>query len=279
MDTQPRPTITSLSQAEIAELTAFLHRLADAAAAVTLQHFRVQLAVEDKSHGMADTVFGFDPVTIADRDAEKAIRQLIEKHYPRHGILGEEYGLTREDARLRWIIDPIDGTRAFVAGVPTWGTLIGLYLDGRPLIGLMDQPFIGERFWGGPDGSFYRHGQTERPLQTRACKSLDRAIFSTTSPDYFEKGREMTGFQALKSSTQLVRFGCDCYAYSLLAMGQLDIVAECGLKPFDIAALVPIVEGAGGRMTTWDGDSAADGGQILATGDPDLHAEALALLR
>ncbi len=279
MDTIPADEFAGMPSAPLEELTAFLHELADAAAEVTLPHFRSGLSVDDKSDGKPQDVFGYDPVTLADKAAEEAIRGLITARYPNHGIHGEEYGLEREQARYRWIIDPIDGTRAFVAGVPTWGTLIALYKDGKPLLGLMDQPFTGERFWGNGSCAFYRRDGVEQRLATRKCARLSEAVFSTTSPDFFEPGYETACFEALKAAVMMPRYGYDCYAYSLLAMGQIDIVAEGGLKPYDIAALIPIVTGAGGQVSLWDGGSAAHGGQILASGDARVHAEALQLFR
>ena len=275
----PADKLAEMPATDLDNLTAFLHELADAAAQVTLPHFRSGLSVDDKSDGQPADVFGYDPVTIADKAAEEAIRSLINTRYPDHGIHGEEYGLEREEAQYRWIIDPIDGTRAFVAGVPTWGTLIALYKDGVPQLGLMDQPFTGERFWGNGQAAFYRREGVEQPLSTRKCAQLSNAVFSTTSPDFFEAGYEMACFEALKEAIMMPRYGCDCYAYALLAMGQIDLVAEGGLKPYDIAALIPIVTGAGGQVSLWDGGNAANGGQILASGDARVHAEALKLLQ
>jgi myo-inositol-1(or 4)-monophosphatase len=180
---------------------------------------------------------------------------------------------------LKWVVDPIDGTRAFIMGYPLWGTLIGLVEDGVPRLGLLDQPFTGERFWSEGGAAYLRVREAaDRRLSTRACAGLRHAVLSTTHPDLFEAGAEARGFARLKAAARMTRFGGDCYAYAMLAAGFVDIVAEAGLKPYDIVALIPIIEGAGGRVTTWDGGPASAGGRILATGDARVHDEALALL-
>lgn len=250
------------------------HALADASSSVIRPHFRKSLTVNDKG-GKA----GFDPVTIADRAAERAIIRHLAAAFPDHGIIGEEYGSVGVDAQYRWVIDPIDGTRAFIMGLPTWGTLIGL-MDGSDLIlGLMDQPFTGERYWSGTKAAHLRtaDGKTKR-IKTRACPELTSAIFSTTHPDLFETPAEQSVLAALKSRARMTRFGGDCYAYCLLASGFIDVIVEPGLKPYDIAALVPIIERAGGKITTWDGGSPNSGGDIVACGDPTLHGRVLKLI-
>jgi myo-inositol-1(or 4)-monophosphatase len=255
-------------------LLAHAHLLADAAGKAIRPHFRKTLAVDDKGGAM-----GFDPVTIADQAAERVIARHLARTFPDHGIVGEEFGVTRPGARYRWVIDPIDGTRAFIMGLPTWGTLIGLMDGDIPLLGMMDQPFTGERFWSGAKTSHLRTagGKTQR-LRTRACPKLDAAIFSTTHPDYFKPGRGARILAALKSQTRMTRYGGDCYAYCLLAAGHIDIVVETDLKPYDIVALIPIIERAGGKITSFDGGSAASGGNVIACGDPALHAEVMALI-
>jgi len=250
---------------------AFLDELADAAARETLPRFRSGLAVANKLGS------GFDPVTEADEAAERAIRGLIGRRFPDHGILGEEQGAENADQREVWIIDPIDGTRAFISGLPVWGTLIGFYEDGRAALGIMDQPFTGERFLAGPQGAIYRRGGAERPLRTRDCGSLANAILFTTSP-FLHAGPRRERYDALERAVTLARYGCDCYAFAMVAAGQVDLVVESGLQPYDIAALIPIIEQAGGVVTTWAGERPEQGGDILAAGSAAVHAEALAVL-
>lgn len=261
--------------AGFASLLAFAHRLADRAGAEILPHFREPIPVVDKTCGAA----AFDPVTAADRDAERALREEVARHYPEHGFIGEELGALRPAARYRWVVDPIDGTRAFIMGSPLWGILIGL-LDGEtPLLGVMDQPYMRERFWSDTTNSHLRtaDGGTRR-LETRACPRLEDALLSTTHPDLFAHGDEAEAFARLKAVVRMARYGGDCYAYGLLAAGFVDIVVEAGLKPHDVVALVPIIERAGGCITTWDGRPATAGGRILATGDQTLHEQAMQLL-
>jgi myo-inositol-1(or 4)-monophosphatase len=250
------------------------HALADHAAAATMPHFRMPLAVDNK-----DGNGGFDPVTAADRAAEVAIAAHLAVACPDHGLEGEEFGITQPGARYRWVVDPIDGTRAFITGSPMWGTLIGL-LDGpTPVVGLMDQPFTGERFWSDGAASYAsRNGSAPATLRTRPCAGLDSAVLMTTDPLLFAAGSERQVFENLRAKVQLTRYGGDCYAYALLAMGFVDIIVESGLKPYDIVALIPIVEAAGGKVTEWNGGSAARGGRIVATGDPRRHDEVIAVL-
>ena len=247
---------------------AFLDRLADAAGAAILPHFRADLTVDNKENG------GFDPVTVADRAGESAMRKLIEDVYPSHGILGEEHGSVRVDADQVWVLDPIDGTRAFICGLPTWGTLIGLTSAGYPVLGMMDQPYIGERFVGDGRRAWRRRNGVEIPLKTRACTTLGAAIFCTTHPSLFT-GAQRTVYDDIEASVRTARFGTDCYGYAMLASGHVDLVIEPGLQPYDIAALIPVIEGAGGVVTTWTGGSAAQGGNVVASGDPRLHDLAL----
>ena len=256
---------------EFQSLLATAHALADRAGAVILPHFRTPHAVDHKGGTL------FDPVTVADREAERAIRNGLAEAYPSHAILGEEFGTKDGETDYCWVIDPIDGTRSFIIGLPIWGILIGLTRGGAPLLGLMDQPFTGERFWSGERESFFSRDGTTKTIRTRACESLDQALLTTTSTDYFsaDQGRR---FEALTDAVRLRRFGGDCYNYCLLAMGQLDLVAESGLQSFDIVPLIPIVERAGGVVTTWDGGDPRAGGSILAAGDPRLHARAVKIL-
>ncbi len=253
-------------------LISFAHELADKAETVTLPHFRKALAVDNKA-----PKGDFDPVTVADRKAEKAIVGMINRKFPNHGIVGEEYGNRNEGAATRWVIDPIDGTRAFIMGQPLWGTLIGVVQDGKPLAGMMSQPFTKERFWGSPAGAFWRQGTgPARRLRTRTGVDLSHAILATTAPDLLD-GRE-DAFERVSAQARLTRFGGDCYNYCLLASGFVDVVIEAGLKTYDIAPLIPIIENAGGIVTTWDGKPATSGGAVVACGDRKVHARVLKLL-
>lgn len=269
---QKTETDIPVTEDEIAEYAAFAERLADAAAAVTLKHFRTPVDVANKAAGAA-----FDPVTIADRDAEAAIRALIAETYPQHGIFGEEHGQSAaEGTRPRtWVIDPVDGTRAFISGLPLWGTLIALNDGTRPVLGIVDHPAIGERFIGRPGLST----GNRQPLRTRACDSLDAAILSTTDPDLFLPGAERAAYDSVAARVRLKRYGYDCYAYAMVASGHLDLVIESGLQPYDVQAVIPVIENAGGVMTSWSGGPAHQGGQVIAAGDPRVHAAALELLR
>ena len=251
------------------ELLPFAHQLADAAARVTLPLFRNLPQVDNK---LTD---GFDPVTEADRGAEAAIRGLIETHYPSHAITGEEFDNKSGDA-FEWVLDPIDGTRAFISGIPTWGTLIGLNQAGAPVLAMMDQPFTEERFFAARgQGSHLRHKGVDNQITTRACADMADAVLATTSPDMFIGTPGEAQWQTASSAVKLVRYGGDCYNYALLAMGQLDIVMEQGLKDVDIQPLITLVEEAGGVITDWRGDTVQNGGMALACGDAALHAALL----
>jgi len=263
-----------VSKPEQSDFEAYIetaHALADRAGAVILPHFRSITAVDHKGGD------SFDPVTVADREAETAIRQGLATAYPSHGIIGEEFGNSGTEAEHCWIIDPIDGTRAFISGQPMWGTLIGLTASRAPLLGLMDQPYTRERFWSGERESFFRHGGEETIMRTRPCESLDEAIIASSTPDMFE-GSDADPYERLSRAVRLRRFGGDCYNYCLLALGHIDLVVETGLKPFDILPLIPIIERAGGVVSTWKGGDPRDGGHILAAGDPRLHAVAVEVL-
>jgi myo-inositol-1(or 4)-monophosphatase len=251
------------------DFEAFVARLADAAGEAVLPFFRTAIGMKDKSHGGR-----FDPVTAADHACEAALRQLITRTFPTHGIIGEEFGSERTDADYVWVLDPIDGTRAFVCGMLAWGTLIGLLGGGRPAYGLMSQPFTRERFQGDGNGARYSGPAGARPLRTRACARLADAVVATTSPRMFTAA-EAAAFEAVEANARLTRFGGDCYSYCMLAAGHIDLVIEAGLQPYDIVALIPIVEGAGGIVTTWTGEPATAGGRIIAAGDRAAHAAAL----
>lgn len=251
------------------EFEAFAVELAREAAGVTLPFFRGDYAEENKA-GPGD----FDPVTQADKEAEAAIRRLISARYPDHGVIGEEYGQDRPDAEHVWVLDPIDGTRAFIAGLPLWTTLIGLRIAGKPTVGVISQPYIGELFLGGPSGAvMMARGQTT-PLAVRKCERLTDAVIATTDPDIFT-GAELGAWTQVRAAARLARFGCDAYAYAMVAAGRIDMVAESGLKVWDWSALVPVVEAAGGQVTDWRGGQPSDNGQIIAVGDARVREQAL----
>ncbi|SMC42670.1 histidinol-phosphatase [Rhizobium sp. RU36D] len=249
----------------------FFDRLADAAKAETLPRFRVGVDVVNKDAG------GFDPVTEGDRAAEVAIRALIQQQFPDHGILGEEEGNVGIDREHVWVIDPIDGTRAFISGVPVWGTLIGFQKAGRALMGMMDQPFTGERYFADGKTASYRGPDGERQIRTRDCGSLENATLFTTSTHLFNAS-ELACYMEIQNRVRLFRYGIDCYAYALLAAGHVDLVVESALKPYDVGALIPIIEQAGGVITTWKGERPENGGSIVAAGSAAVHAQALEIL-
>ncbi|WP_122467051.1 MULTISPECIES: histidinol-phosphatase [Brevundimonas] len=259
---------------DIADFDAFALELAAAAAAVTLPLFRTDDLGEQDKGGAA----GFDPVTRADRDAEAAIRRLIAARHPDHGVIGEEYGEDRPDAEWTWMLDPIDGTRAFIAGLPLWTTLIALRHEGRPVLGLIAQPYLGEVFIGSRAAArLVRPGAADRPLSTRRGLGLDQAIISCTDEAQFP-GLELDAWRRVRAATRLARYGCDAYAYAMLALGRIDLVIESGLKPWDWSALVPVVEGAGGRVTDWSGGDDLASGRLVAAGDPTLIPQTMRLL-
>jgi histidinol-phosphatase len=256
-------------QPEPLEFAGFAQQLADIAAGIVRSYYRSPVEVESKDDA--------SPVTIADREAEQAMRALIQARYPEHGIAGEEFGVERPNAELVWHLDPIDGTKSFVIGRPLFGTLIGLSLRGRPLLGVIDQCISGER-WLGVRG----HGTTWNgaAIHVRPCPEIADAVLSTTSPLMFAAGAQQVAFGRVQRAVRYPVFGGDCYSYGLLAMGLVDLVIEADLDAYDFMALVPVVEGAGGIMTDWRGQplhSGSDGG-VVAAGDPRLHAAALALL-
>ena len=264
-----------MSAHDIQRFAAFAETLADAAGAAILPHFRADHAVINKGGAR------FDPVTEADKAAERAMRDLIAAHFPDHGVLGEEYGETKGASPYQWILDPIDGTRAFIAGLPTWGVLLALAHEGRPILGIMDQPYLEERYRGHATtdaraASVTARGQT-RPLKTRACARLGDAILCTTDP-YLFHGDEADAFARARNAAKLTRYGYDCYAYAMIAGGGGDCVIESGLKAFDIAALIPILTAAGGGVCAWDSGDAAQGGRVLAYGDARVRDEAIAAL-
>ena len=255
------------------DFKAFIGRLATASGETILPFFRTSLSIEDKSANR-----DFDPVTEADRAAEAVMRRLIKANFPQHGIVGEEFGNENTDAEYVWVLDPIDGTKSFIAGFPIWGTLIALLHKDMPVFGMMHQPFIGERFSGDNASTRYQGPSGERRLAARRCASLKEATCYTTSPLLMNEA-DRSAFARVQDAARLARYGGDCYSYCMLAAGHLDLVVETELKPYDIAALIPIVTGAGGIITTWEGEPAHHGGRVVAAGDPRVHEEVLKLLK
>lgn len=253
------------------DFASFVDQLATVSGDTILPFFRTALAVENKKAG------GFDPVTAADRAAENAMRALIRKTFPGHGIIGEEYDSERTDAEYIWVLDPIDGTKSFITGMVAWGTLIGLMRFGEPVFGMMHQPFTRERFSGDGGATRYRGPAGNRELRVRECASLDNAILSTTSPLLMTK-RDRAAFVRLENKVRLSRYGGDCYAYCMVAAGLIDLVIETEIKPYDIVAIIPIITGAGGIVTTWDNGPAQSGGRIVVAGDARVHQAALEML-
>ena len=249
-------------------LVALAHRLADAARPIAARYFRTQVTVDDKSDQ--------SPVTIADREAETAMRELLTRHVPEHGVFGEEHGAVRTDADYVWVLDPIDGTKAFITGLPLFGTLIGLFHKGKPVLGIIDQPILQER-WLGVEGQ--RSTLNGNPISVRACASLANAYMYSTAPGMFAGGYARP-HKALTEKVKLFRWGGDCYAYGLLAAGHVDLVVEADLKLYDYAALIPVISGAGGMITDWKGNALDmhSEGSVVAAGDPVLHRAALEIL-
>jgi myo-inositol-1(or 4)-monophosphatase len=253
------------------DFSAFVDELAAVSGETILPFFRTALSVTDKGHGQ------FDPVTAADHAAETAMRNLIRGSFPAHGVVGEEFGNDRPDAEYVWVLDPIDGTKSFISGMPAWGTLIALTRFGEPVFGMMNQPFIGERFSGDGLAARYRGPAGERDLRTRACAALSEAVLFTTSPLLMNEA-DRSAFGRVEAQVRLSRYGGDCYAYCLLAAGHIDLVIETELKPYDVIPLVPIITGAGGVITTWENGPPLTGGRIVAAGDHRVHAAALEVL-
>ena len=253
----------------------FFLELAAAAAAETMPRFRMNGSIDDK--GMVGGIKAYDPVTEGDRACEKALRALIEAKYPDHGILGEEFGAMGTDRRFVWVIDPIDGTRAYITGIPVWGTLVGLMDNGIATSGFMAQPFTGELFYALGGESFRRHGESEVRNQVSSVTDIAQATLFTTTPHLF-RGEPRARYDAIEQQVKLFRYGCDCYAYCMLAAGFIDLVIETALQPYDIVALVPIIEAAGGIVTNWDGSRPEAGGNIIAAATPELHKAAMAAM-
>ncbi len=256
---------------DLARIEATLLAAAEAAATRTLPLFRTELGIDNK------LATGFDPVTEADRGAETAIRAVIAEAFPDHAIIGEEWG-SSGSGRHSWIIDPVDGTRAFISGAPVWGTLIGFAEDGVAIAGVMSQPFIGETFLAVPGRATYRRGGAPTPLRTSRQTELAASRLFTTTPALFSTPELMGKWLAIEGATRLQRFGLDCYGYSLLAAGHADLVVEPFLNTYDIAALVPIIREAGGAISCWDGSEPTAGGNVVAAATPQLLDAALDLI-
>jgi inositol-phosphate phosphatase / L-galactose 1-phosphate phosphatase / histidinol-phosphatase len=251
-----------------AELVTLAHRLADVARPIAARYFRTAVTVDDKTD--------LSPVTVADREAEAAMRDVLAEQVPEHGVFGEEHGAVRTDADFVWVLDPIDGTKAFITGLPIFGTLIALLHRGKPVLGVIDQPILDER-WLGVEGE--RSTFNGKPIGVRACPALDHAYMYSTAPIMFSGAFEKR-HEALTRKVKLFRWGGDCYAYGLLALGHVDLVVENSLKLYDFAALAPVIKGAGGLITDWRGyelDIESDG-SVLAAGDAAIHRAALAVL-
>lgn len=267
-----------LSSTETAELIATAEALADAARRESLRHFRTAggLAAETKETAR------FDPVTVADRAAERAMREILAARRPQDGIYGEEYGVIRGESGLTWVLDPIDGTRGYMSGTPTWGVLVALSEEtaegpGQPLLGVIDQPYIGERFLGGFGAAQVTGPLGRAELAVRAPRPLSDAILFSTFPEV-GTAEEGAAFARLSREVKLTRYGTDCYAYALIAAGQIDLVVEAGLQPYDVGAPIAVIEAAGGVVTDWQGGPAWRGGRVLAAANPEIHAAAMAVL-
>ena len=249
------------------------HLMADAARAAILPHFR-RPGLESQNKDAA----GFDPVTVADRAAETAMRAVLAQYRPEDGIWGEEFGQQSGTSGRTWVLDPIDGTRGFISGTPTWGVLIALSQDDGPFLGIIDQPYTGERFVGGQGVAEMTGPQGATPLQVRTTRVLDQAILFTTFPEVGTPA-DRVGFDAVAKQVKLTRFGMDCYAYALIAAGQIDLVIEAGLNAYDIQAPIAVIEAAGGIVTNWQGGTVHQGGRVLAAANADIHTAALDILR
>lgn len=261
-----RDPATARSLMEVAE------RLADAARIETLRYFRrADLTADSKETAR------FDPVTIADRAAEQAMRKLLAELRPEDAILGEEFGTQAGTSGLTWVLDPIDGTRGYMSGTPTWGVLVGLVDQDGPVLGIIDQPYIGERLCGAAGIARITGPMGEGKLQTRPARPLSEAVIYSTFPEVGSKA-EGEAFHRLASQCRLTRYGMDCYAYGLVAAGQIDLVVEAGLQTYDVVAPIAVIQAAGGVVTDWKGGPAHQGGRILAAANPAIHAEALAIL-
>jgi histidinol phosphatase-like enzyme (inositol monophosphatase family) len=258
---------------DLEEIDALVSPLLYEAGGMVLRHFRSPLLIEDKNSGP-----DFDPVTQADRSAEEYLRHELATLFPGARIVGEEGGVTGPESRVRWVIDPIDGTKAYVTGFPAWGVLVGLVIDGRPVAGWCRQPYLDETFAGVDGTGWLEHDGFRQLLATSPTTELAAASMYSTHPSMFATPAERTAFEKLASRVRLQRFGGDCYSYCLLALGYIDLVVEASLQPYDIVAMIPIVEAAGGVITDPEGEPPVDGGFVIAAATPQLHAQALELI-
>jgi myo-inositol-1(or 4)-monophosphatase len=257
------------------ETIAFAHKLADVAGGVIRPYFRQPIPVTNKGAATSQ----FDPVTIADKSAEKAIRSIIERERPQDGVLGEEFGETPSASGFTWVLDPVDGTRAFITGRHEWASLIALEREGQAVLGIMDQPVLRERFIGvNREAELIANGERIR-LRARPCKDISDAVLCATHPDGYFSESEQAAFRRVQRAVRMSRFGGDCYIFGTLALGFVDLIVESTFHRWDVAALIPIVEGAGGIISDWQGSSCAHGGRILAAGDARIHAQAMQLLQ
>jgi myo-inositol-1(or 4)-monophosphatase len=264
--------MTEIDQDTQTDLIETALALADAARPATLVHFRSPALLADNK-----IVAGFDPVTAADREAEQVMRAVLAERRPDDAILGEEFGFTAGTSGLTWVLDPVDGTRAFLSGTPTWGVLIAVGDDSGPSLGVIDQPYIGERFVGGFGEAWAEGPRGRMQLETRPPRGLGEAILFTTFPE-IGTGAERTSFDDLAGQVRLTRYGMDCYAYALVAAGQIDLVVEAGLQAYDIQGPMAVIEAAGGIVTDWRGRPAHRGGRVIAAANADIHAAALETL-
>jgi myo-inositol-1(or 4)-monophosphatase len=264
--------MTALSQAQWEEWADFARSLAAAAGQTILPFFRQPGLIHNKQDG------GFDPVTEADRSAEQVMRHMIEKAYPDHGITGEELPPKPAASEFVWILDPIDGTRSFICGMPTWTTLIALTHSGNAILGVVNQPFVQEMFLGGPFGSWAERASARRRLEVRPAAELHDAILTTVAPEIYRTEKQKHVLRELRRRVRMTRFGGDAYFFAMLASGFVDIAMDAGLATYDVAALVPIIEGAGGIITTWNGSDATAGGDVIAAASPALHGSALEII-
>ena len=266
------PNATNLTAPQQAEIVDVAHALADAARVATLLHFRADDLVADTKEALR-----FDPVTVADRLSEERMRAILAERRPQDGILGEEFGATEGTSGLTWVLDPIDGTRGYLSGTPTWGVLISVRDATGPLFGIIDQPYIQERFEGGFGRALVNGPMGQKALRCRPPRPLAEAILFTTFPEV-GTADESAAFRRVSPQVRLTRYGTDCYAYALIAAGQIDLVIEAGLQAYDVQAPIAVITAAGGVVTNWQGGPVHDGGQVLAAANAQIHAAALALL-
>lgn len=262
-----------MTEIDLDDLDTTVAAMLDDAGAIALGWFRTAMTAENKAGA-----FGFDPVTEADRAIEDLLRSRLHDAFGEHEVIGEERGASGRPGRYRWLIDPIDGTKSFVTGSPLWGILLGLLDDGRPVAGWLHQPYIGETFAAVAGAAWMQHGAARVALRTRERTSMSDAHLYTTFPGSFRTATDQAAFARLTATAELTRFGGDCYAYALLAMGQIDLVVEATLNPYDIVPLIPIVEAAGGVVSGRNGESAVDGGFVVASANATIHAQALEIV-